>query len=382
MSENKKIKTVGIITTFRQPNWGSVLQAYSLQKVINRFGLKSQIIDYKYPNEFHWKNQNIEKPKNPITPFRKLKNKISVLIGRSPKSKMQLLNDFIDKELDVSRPIYTYKDLHDNPPFYDIYVSGSDQIWNPNTMVGDFSYMFDFVPDGSHIISYASSFSCLTIPKDLVNSYKKNLSRYYAISVRENNGKKILNNVLNLEGKVVLDPTLLLNVDEWRVLGAKAKKVKLPQKYILSYMLSYTFDVNDATCQLIEKVQAEFGLPILFLSGVPSNFKGDIVKLPRNYGIGVEEFLYLLDNAEIVVSSSFHGTAFALNYGKPLIAMGAKNEDDRVVSILENIRMLDHYVYADEIKNYQINPYYDYKKEQSILSTMRKESESFLIKAL
>lgn len=91
---------------------------------------------------------------------------------------MDLLNSFIDREMKVSKPILSYDDLHANPPIYDIYVSGSDQIWNPNTMLGDLSYMFDFAPLNSKKISYASSFSCKSIPSKLKKQYEESLSDF------------------------------------------------------------------------------------------------------------------------------------------------------------------------------------------------------------
>lgn len=375
------MKKVGILTTFRQPNWGSVLQAYALQQVINDLGYDSELIDYKYPNKFHWKRGKKwgkPAPKTLRNTLKELKDKILIFLGLRSAPMMDLLNSFIDREMKVSKPILSYDELHANPPIYDIYVSGSDQIWNPNTMLGDLSYMFDFAPLNSKKISYASSFSCKSIPSKLKKQYEESLSDFCALSVRENNGKDIIKELLGRDAKVVLDPTLLITRVYWNAIADKASNVKLPKQYILCYMLSYTFEVDKPMGQLLQLVQDKCKMPVIALNKIPNSFHGDIVNLPKSYNRGIEEFLYLIKESSIIVSSSFHGTAFALNFGKPLVAMGARNEDDRVLSLLSNMNMTRHFVYSDNISSANIEVYYDESKEQSILHSLRTDSLSFL----
>lgn len=375
---------VGIITTFRQPNWGSVLQAYALAKVIEQMNYDVEVIDYKYPNEFHWQrgkkwgvNPNTLKAK-----LHKIKVYFLCMLKLRSKPMMELLNSFIKKNMKLSRQIDSYESLHENPPIYDIYVSGSDQIWNPNTMLGDMSYMFDFVPNGKKKISYASSFSCVSIPNSLKDIYKNNLSTYSALSVRENNGRKIIRQLIGRDAKVVLDPTLLLSKEHWEKLAEKAKKTDLPKTYILCYMLAYTFSADEPMGKLLEMVQRKYNMPVIALKTMPQSFHGDIFQLPVSYSKGIEEFLYLINNASIVVSSSFHGTAFSLNLGKPLVAMGAMNEDDRVLSLLKNLGMKNQFVYAEKLQESSINPFYDVENEQKRMEELRFDSLSFLRNSL
>lgn len=371
---------IGIITTFRQTNWGSVLQAFALQRAVEKFGYTTEIIDYKYPNEFHWERGlewgNNKKSLMPV--LRRIKTSIACILGLRSWPMMTLMNSFINKNMKVSRFISSHNDLHSTPPIYDIYISGSDQIWNPNTMLGDMSYMFDFAPVTSKRISYASSFSCLSIPNKYQEDYKKYLSKYSAISVRENNGRKVISSLIGKDAKVVLDPTLLLDEEEWTQIASGAKRISLPPKYILCYMLSYTFEVDKPMGELLQKVQDKYNMPVVALNSMPDSFKGEVYNLPRSYSKGIPEFLYLIKNASIVVSSSFHGTAFALNFGRPLIAMGADNEDDRVSSLLQNMNLCNNFVLSTNIIIDDINPIYDKEKEQGHLSKLRQESLSFL----
>lgn len=378
------MKTVGIITTFRQSNWGSVLQAYALQRVISQLGFDVELIDYKYPNQFHWE-RGCDWGKEPSKTLgwylRELKALILNLLGFRSAPKMKVLNDFIEKNIKVSRLFNNHADLHSNPPKYDVYVTGSDQVWNPNTMLGDLSYMLDFAPEGSYKISYASSFSCLSIPEPLKANYQKYLSLYTALSVRENNGKKVIKELIDIDVDVVVDPTLLLTGEEWSVLAKSAKTSKLPEKYILCYMLSYTYDADEPMATLLQKVQEKYQMPVIALRTMPKSFHGYEFKLPRSYNKGVPEFLYLIKNASIVVSSSFHGTAFSLNFGKPIIALAADNEDDRVYSLMKNINLLSNYVDKDTISKSDLVPFYDCGIEEN-LKVLREQSMNYLKQAL
>lgn len=379
------MKKVGILTTFRQPNWGSVLQAYALEKVIEDLGFSVELIDYRYPNDFHWKRGKTWGKPNKITFkyfIQKSKHFILVRLGMRSKLLMELLNEFIKHEITVSEPIASYEELHKKPPIYDIYISGSDQIWNPNTMLGDMSYLFDFVSKDSKKIAYASSFSCLRIPQKYEREYKHYLSLFYSLSVRENNGKKILKQLLGIDVNVVLDPTLLLPKAHWEKFIKKAHKLKLPKQYILCYMLSYTFEVEEPMGLLLTKIQKKYNMPVLAIKGFPNSFQGDKIFIPKSYGIGIEEFLFLISQSSIVVSSSFHGTAFALNFGKPLVAMGAKNDDDRVQSLLSNLGLYRQFVYSDSISELNVNPYYDLDVEQNKLEDLRKKSMKYLFDSL
>ena len=145
------MKTVGILTTFRQPNFGSVLQAFALQYVIEGMGYNVKVIDYKYPNEYHW-NAGVRHGRKKVTIRNYLgdiKRKVLLLLHLRKLTKMEMLDLFIHEEMKCTPFYSSRKAIQKHPPEFDIYVSGSDQIWNPNTMFGDMSYMFDFAHKNS-----------------------------------------------------------------------------------------------------------------------------------------------------------------------------------------------------------------------------------------
>lgn len=378
------MKSVGIITTFRQTNFGSVLQAYSLQKVIENLGYEAKVIDYKYPNEFHKARCNRFKTPPPLTLSRRIKLQVKSILevlGLRTVPKMKMLNGFIDKEMCCTDFYPSHHSIHCNPPQFDIYVSGSDQIWNPNTMYGDMTYFFDFAPDGAKIISYSSSFSCDYVPEKYVEDYQKYLSRYSAISVRESNGIRLAESLIGRNDiKLVLDPTLLLNKSQWLELAAKSRKLKTPPKYILCYMLAYTYNPEEKMKELLKYVQDKYQLPIITLSRI-NQWDGDtMIRIENKQSIGCYEFLDLIDKAEIIVTSSFHGTAFAVNFGKPFLALqnGKSNSDDRISSLLPMVKLDSQLVTTETNLSDNISPYYDAVKAIDKLNQIRKSSISFL----
>lgn len=376
------MKTVGIITTFRQSNFGSVLQAYALQRIINNLDFNSQVIDYKYPNEYHYKRGcKIKKSQTFIHKIKFNIRNIFERLGLRRKRKMTMLNRFISREMNCTRSFCNYDDLHKNSPKFDIYVSGSDQIWNPNTMFGDMSYLYDFAPDGSRIYSYSSSFSCNSIPTEYKKQYKHFLSRYTAISVREQNGVKLVEELTGRKDtRLVLDPTLLLKKNDWLLLAEKSQKLRIPKKYILCYMLAYTYNPNDKMKELLKFTQEKYHLPIVSLSAIKDWDGGEFIRIEKHQSIGIYEFLRLFADAEIIITSSFHGTAFSLNFGKPFLALqnGKSNSDDRISSLLNKLDMQSQLIKTDTELIENITPFYNYEKELQTLEAIRNESIEFL----
>lgn len=371
---------IGILTVHRLPNWGSAMQGYALQKIIESLGHECECINYTYPNPWHIKRGSWKRPST------KLKTKIAILLGIRAHSKFSLIEKFVKKEIKESRQYSTFEDIHSNPPQYDIYVSGSDQIWNWKTVRGDSTFMLDFVPDGKKKIAYSSSFSVNYIPENLQGMYKDLLSKFSAISVRENNGSRLVKELIGKEAPVVLDPSLLLDKKHWGKLATKAKwKQKMPDKFILSYMLGYTYNPKPAMAKLLEKLQSIYQCPVIPLGNNNELFNGEVFSMLKSQEIGVYEFLWLISHATVVATSSFHGTAFAVNMGTPLISLVEKEnqEDDRIPSFLKSVGLEKNLVtVSTNFNNLILNGKYQADEIQNNLMRMREESKFFLRKNL
>lgn len=374
------MKSVGIITVHRLSNWGSAMQGYALQHAIEKLGYYCECIDYIYPNSWHIKRGSWNPGK--VT----FKSRLLRLLGlKSPRLK-DLIDRFVNNEIRTSKEYSSFEKLHADPPLYDIYVSGSDQIWNWKTMCGDPSYMLDFAPAGKKLIAYASSFSVDSIPYELKELYHKNLSRYTAISVREKNGSLLIKQLLHHDVPVVLDPTLLLDKNVWSQLANKAKwKGNMPTKFILCYLLDYTYNPRPAMARLLRQIQKEHDYPVILLGRDLREFKGKIWSMKKTQGIGVYEFLWLVKNASIFVTSSFHGTAFSVNMGTPFLSMIEKYDqaDDRIKSFLKSVKLEEHIVTINEsYDNLFEKSMFDYSIAAKILDSKRQASLSFLKNAL
>lgn len=364
---------IGIITTFRQANFGSVLQAFSLQFVLEKMGYDAKLIDYKYPNFFHYKNGY---PRKSFWVTKKYKLRLFLgKIGLKPKNKMLLMNDFISQNIICTKTYSSKRQLQSNPPLFDVYISGSDQIWNPNTMFGDMSYFLDFAPEAAKKIAYSSSFSCDKIPKKYQQEYQYFLKQYQSIFVREKNGKQIAEALTGrTDIEVVLDPTLLIDKNEWSKYADKSSLKNIPREYILFYMLAYTYNPQNKMAEILNKLQNQYKIPILSLSEKPADFNGEFIQVEQTQSVGIYEFLDLFRNARIVVTSSFHGTAYALNFGKPLLALsdGEKKSDDRISTIMEKMEVNKQLINTNTIIDDSIDPFYDVEREQVVLENERK----------
>ena len=375
------MKSVGIITVHRLPNWGSAMQGYALQHVIANLGYNCECIDYIYPNEWHIKRGSW------IPGKVALKSRILRFFGLKPPRLNELIDQFICNEVRTSRRYSSFKALHTIPPIYDIYVSGSDQIWNWKTMCADPSYMLDFALEDKKRIAYSSSFSVDNIPEKYEELYRKNLSRYSAISVREKNGSVLVRKLLGREAPVVLDPTLLLPKEAWNKLSEKAHwKKKMPSKFILCYLLDYTYNPRPAMAALLYNLQKEYNYPVVLLGRDFKEFDGNVWHMKKSQGIGVYEFLWLVKNAVVFVTSSFHGTAFAVNIGTPFISMIEKRDqsDDRICSFLKSVKLENHIVTItdDKYDNLFERASFDEHAVTEILDKKRQASLSFLKNAL
>lgn len=371
------MKTIGIITIHKIHNYGSVLQAYALQHICESLGYKVEIIDYSFPNSFHQNNRYYAhcdtQPNEPQW--------IKVLFARALIRQHRGINKFIDRFLHLSSRRYANPDeLAANAPLYDVYLTGSDQVWSPRHCNGDPSFLLHFAPDGKKRVSYAASIGTGIIPNELRPLYRELLSKYDYISVREDSGRGIIKDLIGCNPQVVLDPTLLLDKEQWNSIAAPRRLVK--SKYILCYFLNYSFNAFPYVDSMAVDIQRKTGYKIVRVARPPHHLF--LNNTEYRIGASPEEFLALIRDAEIVLTTSFHGTAFAVNYGKPLytIIQDFASGDSRQVSLMRQLGLENKVLsLADpfpESETYN----YDVALEQERLRGLRYQSMNYLEKAL
>lgn len=317
---------IGIMTMHRVQNIGSVLQAYALQYKIRQLGFDSELIDYVFP----------PKQKEHFN----LKSVASwcfeALQGFPGKRRQSKLETFRKDYLCCSDKTYNRKDLLSSPPLYDIYCTGSDQVWNPFHVGEDTSFMMDFAPIGIPRIAYASSFASKVVQEPFYTLYAKKLSDYSAITVREKSGAVIVKSMTGKDAAVVCDPTLLLKSTEWQTV-AEASTIKMPKQYILIYLLRYMFDPRPYFYSIVDVVRKSLNIPVFQINPyTQDSFQHNIKKLN---GVGPADFVKLIKDASFVITDSFHGAAFASIFNVPMIGVvkDEHNGDGRIATLRSTV---------------------------------------------
>jgi len=376
-------RTIGIITIHKIHNLGSVLQTYALWRILREQGHSVEIIDYKFPNEFHLAASDDEFHETQGFPKVTVKEKaIKAIYARALMKQHRLTDSFLNRmDVSFSKESYSSREqLLRFPPKYDVYISGSDQIWNPRYTCGDDIFLLSFAPDSSRKISYASSFGVTNLPQSVCDKFAKYFNRYDHISVREDSGVSLMKSVFSKESVCVLDPTLLLNDKEWESV-LRTSKTPGVEPYIFCYLLNYTFDAFPYAEEFALHIRKATGLKLIFGGRPPKNFttKG----IEYRVGIGPEDFISLIYNAKLVITTSFHGTAFAVNFGKPVYSIvDSLTGDDRQASFLRGLGLNSRIVELNSLV--PENDFFNSGNENTtkLLEEKRTESIKFLLNSI
>lgn len=367
-----------LITIFRVPNYGSVLQAYASIKLMKELGYDCDIIDYVYPNEWHYSHGSRRYKKSII---KKLALSILGSLGiKKGVRQSKKLNKFISSNFSLTQRFSDLTTLREHDwSKCNVAIVGSDQVWNPKYLHGDSVFMLSFIPDNICKTSIASSFAVSSVPDELKVKYAEYLNRFSSLTVREHNGKSILQHIVNpkIPVDVVLDPTLLICADSWKS-TLNCPQIKTSKKYLLFYYLEYSFKSAPYIFEVVKFLSKKHNLEIRTICGEQTNtIGGNIGRYIDESGCGVERFIALFADASMVVTSSFHGTAFAVNFARPLIAITPKRGDDRQTTLLESVG-LRHCAVTVNTPLASLNPEYDYDEAKKRLNDLRNQSVSII----
>lgn len=342
-----KIKT---ITCHHVYNYGASLQAYALQHYLESLGHEVEIIDFN--PWFHCDRYNpFWMSKNAIGRAASIIKKFPLLRylwcpykayrgGMFSTWGRKAVFDTFEKEYYhlTSIKYFSSEELKQNPPMADVYVAGSDQIWNTFSENGkEPAYYLDFGNENVKRISYAASLATRTIKEDCKDFVKEKVARFSSVSVRETTGAKLLEELGIKDVSVVLDPVFLLDKNEWRKLSAKGNLYGLVPN---SYLLVYDFLGNDANMSsFVKEFAKDKSLKVVSINDFSER---DYVDFNIN-NAGPLEFLALIDNAACVVASSFHATAFSVILEKEFYTFNLKgyNNSSRMQDFLSSIGLQD-----------------------------------------
>lgn len=260
----------------------------------------------------------------------------------------------------------SYRDaLKANKSRWEIYnfaVTGSDQVWRnwSHTSEEAAYYYLEFMPREKRV-SYSGSFGFSQFPESDYEYHKKGLEGFDKLSCREQEGVNLIKQIINKDAQLVLDPTLLLKASQWRELSRRPN-TEIPEHYVLLYIFgNEDFSKPVEIQQAIKKAAQD--LPIIDL-------------WTNEYYYSLEEFLYLFDHADLILTNSFHGTAFSINFGKNFYSLVSKNDHSgRINSILNSLNLTDH-IYTPESSSRPAEINYNEVNEK--LNILRESSLKYL----
>lgn len=358
---------INVITRHAPTNYGSLLQAIATQRVIMNLGHECRIINYIPKCETGVRmaitqlEQKTKWRRNPI------KKAIYLMVAEPETLLMERKFLAMRKKYLLMGPCCAttgelkklYAEKKD-----EVFLTGSDQVWGPiSTGHYDPTYFLDFVPKSSRKLAFAASFGKAIFDEQTLKEYRVLLKKYDSLAVRENVAVELLKK-MDISAKQVLDPTLLMDADAW---SEYVKPMKKPEKYVLVYQIHANSDLDHYAVKFAEKAE----LPLLRVSPLLHQAKrsGKFVYCPDISG-----FLDLVKNATYLVTDSFHGTAFAINFNTQFVeVLPNTGTSSRNQSILELTGLTDRIVRDLNDFSY-IDQEIDFKEANEKISTSRIES--------
>lgn len=351
------MKKVGVITLSGHYNYGNKLQNYALCKYIKKLNYEPETIWINSINDGNF-----------FTSFlRYIKH--NLLIKKDYRYK--IFKKFNDENIPISNiKIYFFTNLKKINNKYNYFITGSDQVWNAE-MTNNFDVYFLKHFDYEKNSSYAASFAVDNIEKNLKSKYKDGLKSIKNISVREDRGKEIVEELTGRkDAEVLVDPTMLLTAKEWDKVSKKPTMLQT-ERYILNYFLG---EISLERKKEIERIAKENNCEIINILDKNSPF----------YKCGPSEFLYLEKNAFLICTDSFHSSVFAILYNRPFVIFDREQKkltsmNSRLETLINKFKLKDR---KFEGKITEKNLKHNYAEAYKILEEERKKSESFLKKAL
>lgn len=381
------MKKVGIITMYYDSNnYGGVLQAYALQKIIEKLGYDCEQISFAKKGNKNFLNKFKSRcdEKNIIFALKWVNNRVNkVLVSKLAK---YIYQDKYNSDIKIRKE--KFKDYRKNIPhsevynseniancvdLYDVFICGSDQIWKPGVICKE--YLLEFVPNNKKKISYAASISKNLLSNDERNYLINGITKLNAISVREQQAVELIGKYIDKNIEWVVDPTLLLSKDEWE---RECSKLNIKDNYIFCYLLGFDKKQRNIIKRLAKSKKMKI-VTIPFADG-KYNFMdkkfGDI----QYSNAGPNEFLALIKNAKLVITDSFHATVFSNIFETNFYVLERTEEvsmNTRIISLLNMFGLEKRFIQKyDDILNCEDIDFTKRKEYEQVI----KKSKEFLKK--
>lgn len=357
---------IGLITFHTALNYGAVLQTFATYTILKKMGNDVEIIDYHAPF-----NEKRFSPKG-FKYFFNIRNIVNILLRNSyQRFNKTIFESFIRTHLKRTSPYYEADKLVKLNEVFDTFICGSDQVWNLACTEGDDTYYLPFVCDRQKRNAYAVSLGYTNIPIKDKKIYSKLINGFNNISVREKAGVDIVKELTGRNATLVLDPTLLLDSKQWEKISDSSKVPT--EKYLLMYLMSEDKELMKyaRSYALKEKLQ------IIYINQRLFSMKGALnVK-----DISPEQWIGLFMGASVIVTNSFHGLVFSINFNKDFYTKYIPNSisNSRITTILDLLSLHNRRLGSPMFKE---NSQIDYGNVNSKLDELKRLSVSFLKKII
>lgn len=356
---------IDVITLHAVQNYGSVLQAYATQKLLEEHGADVRIIDFA---------RDVVKYENLAEVWSKGSRWKKLVMLPTIRRWKTVFRGFCEENLNLTTQSYTTEaDFQNDPPDADAFCTGSDQVWNSTWNDGVIPPLYlSFVPQHTYKFALAASFGKTVLSETEVAETKQYIEQYRHISVREKTAVRILKDQYGYQNCVdLVDPTLSYGPAFWRALASKRQ---IKEDYLLVYNLNRSREFDRYARLLAKKT----GLKLVRLCTRYDQFyrPGKSVLVPS-----VHDFISLIDHASIVLTDSFHATAFSLNMNTAPVCVLPKQFSGRLSEFLERVDCLDRIAasYEDLVV---ISRTVDFERVNRILDIERERIRNFVSNVL
>ena len=355
---------VGILTFHYAYNYGAVLQAYATQKLLENLGHTPEFINYQNKRtvwnykrlHFRWNLDVLKKPTLSISNFLRTKRQLF---------KEKKYDEFISHRLNVAPTLYKEGSKIDASK-YDMVLIGSDQVWNPTLTGGmDDVYWGNLGKGETKIVAWSPSSLNLDYTQNDLEKIKNALCNFYSLSVRDESLKKIIEKLTDKNISITLDPTFLLDKKDWIELCHE-----VPEK---NYILVYAVRHFDKTLKIANSIANSLHKKLIVVRSI-------VNPIHHSYDrdtCSPEDFLSYIYHADLVVASSFHGTAFSIIFEKKFVNfVPESSKDSRVLTILKALNLGERAV--NEKSNYTIiETMPNYKRAKEELTILREKTIAY-----
>lgn len=366
------MKKVYTITFHKANNYGAMLQAYALQRILKE-KYETKIIDYNCFAVYNDYKILFQKGKGIV---QTIKKNIKCIVKFPFYYQRDNNFNIFRKKMYFTKKYNNILELQSNPPIADAYICGSDQIWNPS-ITGNFddAYYLNFGGKNIKKISYAASIGDIKALDSCKKEFFSRLAHFDSVSVREKDLNDFINAESNSESQIVADPSLLLTKEQWLEICNSAKIPK--EKYIFAYSVG---NANDKYYDTVNKIAELTGYTIVFFD---RNDKANRFKYKKKsfFSAGPDGFVNLLYNSEIVVTTSFHGLALSLILNKNFISC-LSSYPSRIISLLKIVNLSDRICEEGQDPTTIYNNKINWEPVNQKLNKYAEESKSWLFDSI